>query len=144
MTDNQGQRQPAITAVRISGFATAVLLFIEFGLGTGLNLYVSVPTNKAFFSTVFGQAALATHVIIALLLILAALNTLIRSMRARRGFLWSMLGLVAILVAFLGGTSFVRTGTASASMTMAVATAVAMLAYLVMVFTLPGTGDDRA
>jgi hypothetical protein len=133
MTSNRQQRS-AIPAWRISGFATSVILLIEFGFGAGLNLYVSVPTHKAFFSTVFGQWALAMHAIIALALIAAAVSTLIRSIQARRAIVWSTLGLLAILLATGAGIGFVNEGTATASMTMAIAATVALLAYLIGIF----------
>ena len=39
----------------------AVLLIIQFALGTAVNLYVTVPDHKPFFSAVFGSALLAAH-----------------------------------------------------------------------------------
>lgn len=124
------------TTLRTSSFATSVILIVQFALGIGLNLYVTVPTHKAFFSTVFGQGALAAHAIVAVLLLAAAVSTLVRSIRARRGLPWAILGLLAILVAAGAGSGFTSSGSAGASMAMAVATAVAMLAYLIPVFTL--------
>jgi hypothetical protein len=126
------------TTVRTSSFATSVILIVQFALGMGVNLYVTVPTHKAFFSTVFGQGALAAHAIVGVVLLAAGVSTLIRSIRARRGLPWAILGLVAILVAAGAGSGFVNSGSAAASMAMALATAVAMLAYLIPVFTLSG------
>jgi hypothetical protein len=123
-----------IPAWRINGLATSLILLIEFGLGAGLNLYVSVPTHKAFFSTVFGEWALALHAITALALIAAALSTLIRSARAGRAIFWSVLGLVAILVATGAGAGFVKNGSATASMAMAIAGIVALLSYVMVIF----------
>lgn len=129
------QGQSTIPAWRISALATSLMLLIEFGFGAGLNLFVTVPTRKAFFSTVFGEWALALHAIIALGLIAAAVSTLIRSMRAGRAILWSSLGLVAILVATGAGAGFVNNGDAGASMAMAIAGIVALLSYVMVIFT---------
>lgn len=131
------QQRSASSAWRIAGLATALILLIEFGLGVGLNLYVSVPTHKAFFSTVFGQWALATHGVIALVLVASALNTLIRSVQARRGFavFWSVIGLLAILAASGAGIAFVQDGKTSSSMSMAVTGTIALLSYVLVIFS---------
>lgn len=134
---NKAQQRSASSAWRIAGLATALILLIEFGLGVGLNLYVSVPTHKAFFSTVFGQWALATHGIIALVLLASALNTLIRSMQARRGgaVFWSVIGLLAIVVASGAGIGFVQDGKTASSMAMGIAGTVALLSYVLVIFS---------
>jgi hypothetical protein len=144
MTSNQqvgvtskSQGRSAYSAWRIAGLATILSLLIEFGLGAGLNLYVSVPTHKAFFSTVFGEWALALHSVIALILILSALNVLFRSIRARRGFpiFWSVIGLLAIVAATGAGIGFVKQGDTASSMGMAITGTVALLAYVMVIFS---------
>jgi hypothetical protein len=114
----------------------AVLLIIEFGIGIGVNLYVTVPKNKSFFPAVFGSATLAAHVIVALVLVGAAIGALVRAIRARRAIVLTSAGLAAILVAGFAGSSFVSTVGNGASLTMALATAVAMFCYLAAVFSL--------
>jgi hypothetical protein len=134
---SNAQPRSASSAWRIAGLATALILLIEFGLGVGLNLYVSVPTHKAFFSTVFGQWALGAHGVIALVLLASALNTLIRSMQAKRSgpVFWSVTGLAAIIVASGAGIGFVKDGTTASSMAMGVAGTVALLSYVLVTFS---------
>jgi hypothetical protein len=141
MTSAQ-QDTPAVTsasrlaALRGNCMGAAVLLIIEFGIGIGVNLYVTVPKNKSFFPAVFGSATLAAHVIVALVLVAAAIGALVRAIRARRAIVLTSAGLAAILVAGFAGSSFVSTVGNGASLTMALATAVAMFCYLAAVFSL--------
>jgi hypothetical protein len=114
----------------------AVLLLVEFGLGVGVNLYVTVPTHKAFFSTVFGEGVLAAHGVVALVLLGAAISAVVRSIRVRRAVAWTSLGLLAIIMAAFSGVGFVNSGDASSSLSMALATAAALLSYLIAIFTL--------
>jgi hypothetical protein len=114
----------------------AVLLIIQFALGTGVNLYVTVPAHKSFFATVFGSATLAAHAVVALLLLGAAISALVRAIRSRRVIVFTAAGLAAILAAGIAGASFVGNVSSGASLGMALATAVAMFCYLAAIFTL--------
>ena len=127
---------PRLAALRGTCMGAAVLLIIQFGLGVGVNLYVTLPGHKSFFSQVFGSATLAAHAIVALLLLGAAIAALVRSIRARRAIAFTSVGLAAILVAAIAGSSFVGNGSNGASLAMALATAVAMFCYLAAVFSL--------
>jgi hypothetical protein len=128
----------ASRALRGNCMGASVLLIIQFGIGIGLNLFVTLPTNKPFFSTVFGQGAVALHAIVALLLLGAAISALVRAIRAGNRTVTALtaLGLAAILVAAGAGASFVGNGSNGASLTMALATAVAMFSYVAAVFAL--------
>jgi hypothetical protein len=114
----------------------AVLLIVEFGLGIGVNLYVTLPSNKSFLATVFSSGVLAVHAIVALALLGAAISALVRAIRARRAVAFTSAGLAAILVAAGAGASFAGSQSNGASLTMALATAVAMFCYLAAVFSL--------
>jgi len=114
----------------------AVLLIVQFGLGIGVNLYVTLPAHKAFLSTVFGSAVLAVHAIVALALLGAAIAALVRAIRARRVVVFMALGLAAIVAAAIAGASFVGNQATGASLAMALATAVAMFGYLAAIFSL--------
>jgi hypothetical protein len=114
----------------------AVLLIVEFGLGMGVNLYVTLPAHKGFFGTVFGSATLAAHAIVALILLGAAIAALIRAIRAGRAVAFTSVGLAAILVAAFAGASFAGSQGNGASLGMALATAVAMFCYLGAIFSL--------
>jgi hypothetical protein len=116
--------------------ATAVLLIVQFALGVAVNLYVTLPAHKSFFSTVFGSGPLAAHVIVALALLVAAISALVRAIRASRAVAFTSVGLVAILIAAGAGASFTHGQHNSDSLGMALATAVAMFSYLAAVFRL--------
>ncbi len=114
----------------------AVLLIVQFGLGIGVNLYVTLPAHKSFFSTVFGSAMLAVHAVVALALLGAAISALVRAIRARRAVAFTAVGLAAILAAAIVGASFVGSQSNGASLGMALATAAAMFCYLAAIFSL--------
>src|SRR5215468_839645 len=104
MTSAQ-QDSPAATAtsrlaaLRGNCMGAAVLLIIEFGIGIGVNLYVTLPSHKSFLPTVFGSAVLAVHAIVALVLLGAAIGALVRAIRARTAIVFTSAGLAAILIA---------------------------------------------
>lgn len=114
----------------------AVLLTIQFGIGIGVNLYVTLPEHKSLLPAVFGSAALAAHVVVAVLLLGAAVGAVVRAIRSRRAVLFTSAGLAGILAAGIAGASFVGNSSNGASLGMALATAVAMFCYLAAVFSL--------
>ncbi len=141
MTTSSDVTQAPAAAARLAGLrgncmGAAVLLIVEFGLGMGVNLYVTLPAHKAFFGTVFGSATLAAHAIVALILLGAAIGALIRAVRAGRAVAFTSVGLAAILVAAFAGASFAGSQGNGASLGMALATAVAMFCYLAAIFSL--------
>jgi hypothetical protein len=125
-----------LTALRGNCMGAAVLLIVQFGLGMGVNLYITLPTHKSFLSTVFGSAVLVVHAIVALVLLGAAIGALVRAVRARRAVAFTSVGLAAIIAAAIGGASFVGSQGNGASLAMALATAVAMFCYLAAIFSL--------
>jgi hypothetical protein len=147
MTTTQPTRAAGHTAgwraLRGNCMGAAVLLVIQFGLGSAVNLYVTLPKGKSFWSTVFSQGAVAVHAIVALLLIGASVSALVRSIRARHRLmvLFTSAGLLGILVAAGTGVAFVRNGSSGTSLAMALAAAVALFCYLAAIFALGGRGD---
>jgi hypothetical protein len=125
-----------LAALRGNCMGAAVLLIVQFGLGMGVNLYVTLPAHKSFFSTVFGSATLAVHAVVALALLGAAISALVRAIRTRRAVAFTGVGLAAILAAAIFGASFVGSQGQGASLGMALATAVAMFCYLAAIFSL--------
>jgi hypothetical protein len=125
-----------LAALRGNCMGAAVLLIVQFGLGMGLNLYVTLPAHKSFFGTVFGSAVLAVHAIVALALLGAAIGALTRAIRARRAIAFTSAGLAAILAAAIFGVSFAGSQGNGASLGMALATAAAMFCYLAAIFSL--------
>jgi hypothetical protein len=131
-----GAARPRPDALRGSCMGAAVLLIIQFGLGMGVNLFVSLPSGKSFFATVFGSATLAAHAIVAVVLLGVAIGALARAIRSRRAILLTSAGLAAVLAAGIAGASFAGGQSNGASLAMALATAVAMFCYLAAVFSL--------
>jgi hypothetical protein len=125
-----------LAALRGNCMGAAVLLIVQFGLGMGVNLYVTLPARKSFLSTVFGSAVLAAHAIVALALLGAAIGALVRAIRAQRAVAFTSAGLAAIVAAAIAGVSFAGSQSSGASLAMALATAVAMFCYLAAVFSL--------
>jgi hypothetical protein len=125
-----------LAALRGNCMGAAVLLIIQFALGTAVNLYVTLPDHKAFFSTVFGSALLAAHVIVTLILLSAATTALVRAIRARRLIVPTAVGLAAVLSAATAGASFASSHNNGASLAMALAAAAAMFCYLAAVYSL--------
>jgi len=125
-----------LSTLRGNCMGAAVLLIVQFGLGMGVNLYVTLPAHKSFLSTVFGSAVLAVHAIVALVLLGAAIGALVRAIRARRAVAFTSVGLAAILAAAAAGASFAGNQSNGASLAMALATAVAMFCYLGAIFSL--------
>jgi hypothetical protein len=125
-----------LAALRGNCMGAAVLLIIEFGIGIGVNLYVTLPNHKSFLSAVFGSVILAAHAIVALALLGAAIGALVRAIRARTAIVFTSAGLAAILIAALAGSSFVGSQSNGASLAMALATAAGMFCYLAAVFSL--------
>jgi hypothetical protein len=139
-------RAAGLRALRGNCMGAAVLLVIQFGLGTAVNLYVTLPRHKSFWSAVFSQGLVAVHAIVALLLIGASVSALVRSVRARQRLLVALTsaGLVAIIVATGSGVAFVRDDSNGASLSMALAAAVALFCYLAAIFALgAGPADNR-
>jgi hypothetical protein len=126
----------SLAALRGNCMGAAVLLIIEFAIGSGVNLYVTLPKHKSFLPSVFGSATLAAHAIVAIVLLGAAIGALARAIRSRRAIVFTSAGLAAVLAAGIAGSSFVGNASSGASLAMALATAVAMFCYLAAVFSL--------
>lgn len=131
-----------LTGLRRAIFGILITLIVQYGLGIGVNLYVTIPaTGRA--GRGMGQAfsngpVLAVHTVLGLLLLASAIAVLTRAIMVRRKpvAVTSAIGLLAILGAAAAGSSFVSTGKAAASMGMAMATGVALLCYVVALYTL--------
>lgn len=128
--------------LRGASMGAAVMLVIQFALGVGVNLYVTLPAarrgGRSVGDAFSSGALLALHTAFGLLLILTALSLLVRAIAARHRpvIVTSAIGLLAIIAAAGSGASFVSDGANGASLGMALATGVAMLCYLVALFIL--------
>ena len=125
--------------VRMASFGALTMLILQFVIGTAYNLYGTAPTAKKSVG-LFSSPLLAIHVILGILLIIAAAMLVFRAVQARAGAVLlatSIVGLVAILGAAGAGSSFAQNGANGASLGMAIATAVAMLCYAANLVIIP-------
>lgn len=137
-TPATGQAQASrLARIRISSLGAVAMLLIEFILGVVYNLYGTAPTAKKSIG-LFSSPVIALHVIVAILLVIAAVGQLIRAIGTRhRLTIWmSAVGLVAILAAGFAGMGFAGNGAAGASLGMSLAFAVSLACYVVLVFAL--------
>jgi len=146
VNDVAQERPPAglparqLLALRGNTFGVLAMLIVQFAIGVAVNLYATIPARDkgsgifGAFGRAFtnGPASLATHAGLGLLIVLAAVALLVRSIIARHtaSIVMSVIGLAAIASAALNGARFVADGgPASASLAMALSTAAAMLGY---------------
>jgi heme A synthase len=125
--------------VRMASFGALTMLVLQFVIGTAYNLYGTAPTAKKSVG-LFSSPLLAIHVVLGILLLIAAAMLVFRVVQARAGaalLITSVIGLVAVIGAAGAGSSFAQDGANGASLGMAIATAVAMLCYTVNLVILP-------
>jgi len=101
--------------LRRGALATIVLLAIMNAAGTYLNLYVAIDTTNDYntvFSALFGSAAGVLHFLVALGLFFAVLGTIVNARRSgdARLLAFSVVGLLAFLVAAYSGYHFIYSG----------------------------------
>jgi len=130
-------RASRLARLRMSSLGLVTMLILEFILGIVYNLYGTAPTSTKSIG-LFSSPVLALHVVLAILLVVAAVMQLIRAVGARhRLTIWmSAIGLLGILAAGFAGLAFTGNGAAGASLGMALAFAVSLAAYVVLVFAL--------
>lgn len=116
--------------IRMASFGALTMLVTQFALGTAYSLYGTAPTSSKSVG-MFSSPLLAIHVILGILLIIAAIMLVVRAIQARHtpSIATTVAGLLVILGAFGAGSSFTRDGSNGASLGMALLTAVAMLCY---------------
>ncbi|MGH3287596.1 MAG: hypothetical protein ACRDPD_23365 [Streptosporangiaceae bacterium] len=136
-----GQAQASrLVRLRLSSLGTVIMLILQFILGIIYNLYGTAPTSTKSIG-LFSSPDLALHVILGILLFIAALGLLIRAITVRHALsIWmSAVGLLSILGAGFAGLGFAGSGASSASLGMSLAFAVALACYVVLVFALPSS-----
>jgi len=118
--------------VRMASFGALTMLILQFVLGTAYNLYGTAPTKTKSVG-LFSSPLLAIHVVIGILLIIAAAVLVFRAVQARAGsgavLASSVVALLAILAAAGDGSAFANNGDNGPSLGMAIGTAIAMLCY---------------
>jgi hypothetical protein len=135
-----------LVRLRGSSFGLVAMLVIQFILGMIYNLYGTAPTSKKSIG-LFSSPVIALHVILGILLFLAAVGQVVRAVGARhRVTIWlSAVGLVSIIGAGFSGLGFTGSGAASASLGMSLAFALALVCYIVLLVVLaPGPAGAPA
>lgn len=140
------QRTASRTAgLRQASLAVLIVLIVQFALGMGVNLYVTLPAaGRPGHGSFFGNGALlAIHAALGMFLILAAIFVLVRAIMARNVTLivTSAAGLAAILIAAFFGSGFASKLTDGYSLGMAMATAVALACYAVGLLAASAQGN---
>jgi hypothetical protein len=138
-------RASRLTRLRMSSLGLVSMLILEFILGIIYNLYGTAPTAKKSIG-LFSSPDLALHVILGILLFLAAAVQVVRAVGARHALsVWlSAIGLVAIVAAGGAGLGFTGSGANGASLGMSLAFAVALACYVAMLVTLPSGSASRS
>ncbi len=146
-TQQTTTKDPAETMARLRGasMGALVMLIIQFALGIGVNLYIK-PHKGGIGEAFSNGALLALHSVFGVLLILAAIQVLVRSVMAghRLAIVTSAIGLIGIVGAAFSGVSFLKNGQAGSSLAMALATAVAMISYAVAIMALAPSERAKA
>jgi hypothetical protein len=136
-----GQTQAErLVRLRWSSLGAVVMLIIQFIVGIVYNLYGTAPTSTKSIG-LFSSPAIALHVILGILLGLAAIGQMVRAIGTRHKLsIWmSALGLVSIIGAGFAGLGFAGSGAASASLGMSLAFATALACYVVLIVALPSS-----
>src|SRR6516225_4620547 len=102
-----------LVRLRMSSFGVVVMLILEFILGIIYNLYGTAPTSTKSIG-LFSSPVIALHVILGILLFIAAVAQLGRSIGTRHPLtIWmSAIGLAGILGAGFAGMGFANSGAA--------------------------------
>jgi hypothetical protein len=126
-----------LARIRMSSVGAVAMLVLEFILGMIYNLYGTAPTAKKSIG-LFSSPVIALHVILGILLFLAAVAQLVRAIGARHALsIWlSALALVGILGAGFAGLGFAGSGAAGASLGMSLAFALALGCYVALLVVL--------
>jgi hypothetical protein len=138
------QKRPARRGgLRQANLAVLIILIIQFALGIGVSLYVTLPavgtagrSSDQFFSN---GPLLAIHAVLGLLLVIGAIAVLVRAIIARIAILivTSVAGLAAIILAAVFGSGFTDKLTDGYSLGMALATAAALACYAIGLYVAP-------
>ena len=131
-------RATRVARLRGSSLGLVVMLILQFILGMIYNLYGTAPTSTKSIG-LFSSPDIALHVVLGILLFIAAVGQLVRAIVVRHALsIWlSALGLVSIIGAGFAGLGFAGSGASGASLGMSLAFAAALACYVALVFALP-------
>ena len=137
-------QQERLVRLRGASLGVVVMLIIQFILGMIYNLYGTAPTSAKPIG-LFSGPTIALHVIVGILLGLAAIAQLVRAIGARHSLtIWlSALGLLFIIAAGFAGLGFTDSGANGASLGMSLAFAAALACYVALIVVLPSAPAPR-
>ena len=120
--------------LRTIAFVMLGLLVLQYVLGMATNMWVQFPDTSQvnqLWDAARAQLPSLAHIILGVLLLVGAIIFVIRATaKHQRGWIVSSaVGLVAILVAAIGGATYVSSQSDAWSMVMAVGFIAALLAY---------------
>jgi hypothetical protein len=138
-------------ALRVSFLYALVMLIAQFMLGMAVNLFVKIPTDHPgsnppeYFSGVaqsvtwailHGHILLAIHAGFGLVLVIAAVGTMVQAVQPRRRglIISSAFGFIGVLGAGFNGGSYLNYHEDFSSMLMATGFAIAVVAYSVGIY----------
>ena len=146
------ERAGGVAILRRISLGMAIALLVQYGLGMVVNLDVTVPARDqggGVFTAIGralanGPAGLAIHAGLGLLLIVGAIQLVVRSVLARhRPLIWlSSVSLLAIIGAAFNGAAFVNSGNDGASLGMAMLTGIALLCMTISLYVLGSTAES--
>jgi heme A synthase len=136
-------RAARLARLRRSSLGLVAMLILQFILGMIYNLYGTAPTSTKSIG-LFSSPDLALHVVLGILLFIAAVGQLVQAIVVRHALsIWlSALGLVSIIGAGFAGLGFTGSGASGASLGMSLAFATALACYVALVFALPPRGPS--
>ena len=110
------------------------LLAIQYAFGMAANLFVEFPQSATvgqYWEFAKAQPSIDLHLLVGLLLLIGAIALLVRAIRRkdRRWIVFASIGLAAILVAAVSGSTFISTQADAYSYGMSIASMIALIAY---------------
>lgn len=145
--------EAAVSGLLRASMAAWIMLLIELAIGVVVNLYVSVPAadqGHGIWAAIgraltHGPAVLALHAGVGLLLVVTAVNVLVRAFMARQKtvVVTSSAALIAIAGAALSGAAFVNAGQTAASLSMTILTVIGLLCYMISLYVLGQARRDE-
>ena len=128
-----------LLSVRINGMFLLGALVVQYALGMYVNLYVAFPssaTTGQLWEFAWSQWPLASHIGLAILLLVGAILLCIRAIlyKNRTWIIGSVIGLLGILAAGASGAIFIPSQMNAYSYSMSLAFLVAFAAYCWVLF----------
>lgn len=120
--------------LRMQSYGILAALLVQYLLGMAANLFVAFPdtaNKRALWEFARSQSLVMLHILVAFLLVIGSLIMLIQAIRRKEKhwIIAGSVGLVAIVIAFIGGLQFIPTQQDGYSYAMAVAFIIAVFSY---------------